>query len=69
MNTTIGAVAGALSVTLINIIIEGRIDYNNGTMNLCMGILAGLVSITGSCNNIHPWAAFVNINFILILYY
>lgn len=59
MNTTLAAVAGALSCLFMNTYIDGRVDYNDGTINLCMGILAGLVAITGCCDAVHPWAAFV----------
>ena len=46
-------------------LLEPKCPYDMGTLNICMGILAGLVSITGCCDRIEPWAAFVNNLFII----
>lgn len=59
MNTMVAGSAGALTVYLMNSFIKiSSYDRWNLVM-LCDGNLAGLVSVTGSCNNIEPWAAFV----------
>ena len=74
INTTMGAVSGGLTVFFLGAYKDKRIDYNDGTGNLCMGILAGLVSITGCCDCVEPWAAFVTgiigglVNFIFKIY-
>jgi len=57
INTTIGAASGGLSCFFITFIIESRTQYDLATLNICMGILAGLVSITGGCDVFDPWAS------------
>lgn len=59
INTTLGAIGGALVAFFAGVIINKHVDYNVGTVNICMGILAGLVAITGCCNVVEPWAALV----------
>lgn len=45
-----GAVAGALSCVSMTYFMDGKTPYELGTLNICMGILAGLVAITGCCD-------------------
>lgn len=59
INTTLSAIAGALTSFFLGTIIDKRVDYNDGAINLCKGIIAGLVSISGSVGIVEPWAAFV----------
>jgi Amt family ammonium transporter len=56
MNTSIAAAAGGLTVLFATRIFTRHI-YD--VMSMCNGILAGLVSVTASCNNIDNYAAFI----------
>lgn len=61
MNTIISGAAGGLISVVLKPWIFGNYSqnmrYDIGA--LCNGVLAGLVSITGACNNVQPGAAFV----------
>jgi ammonium transporter, Amt family len=58
MNTMIAGSSGALTVFIMNNFIKiASIDRWSLVM-LCNGNLAGLVAVTGACNNIECWAAF-----------
>jgi Amt family ammonium transporter len=55
MNTMIAGSSGALTVFALNYMMTKQYSL----VMLCNGNLAGLVSITGSCDNVEAWAAFV----------
>ena len=67
MNTVISAAASGLLVTQVNqwsnmfgdeaSIAERQILYHFNVHSLCNAVLAGLVSVSASCNNIELWAA------------
>ena len=57
MNTSIAAATGGLTVLFGSRVISSRHIYD--VMSMCNGILAGLVSITASCNNVENYAAFL----------
>ena len=69
MNTVIAAAISGLLICLINQgsnlkLDEGKIKdrqllYHYNVHELCNGVLAGMVSVTASCNNIDLWAALV----------
>jgi Amt family ammonium transporter len=56
VNTTIAPAFGGLVVTFVR---RAQAPYKWMTCETCGGILAGLVSITAGCGNVHPWAAVV----------
>lgn len=59
MNTTISGSACAL-ITFFLTYWEYRKTSNKFNIpEFCNGLLAGLVSVTSSCNQIEPWAAFI----------
>ncbi|CAD8127899.1 unnamed protein product [Paramecium sonneborni] len=59
MNTFIAGASGALTVFFIFYLMN--IDQTNrySLVMICNGNLAGLVAITGPCDNVDAWAAFV----------
>ena len=54
-NNTLSAMAAGLVAVALNFKSSKKIDI----LAACNGALAGLVSITGSCHVLEPWAAFV----------
>ena len=69
MNTIVSAAASGFLVTNLNqlgnifpdesAISERQILYHYNVHSLCNAVLAGMVSVTASCNNIDLWAAAV----------
>lgn len=61
MNTIIaGATGGLVAVILKPVFFRTYTSYMTYDIAaLCNGVLGGLVSITGACNNVQPWAAFL----------
>jgi len=56
VNTTIAPAFGGMVVTFIR---RAQAPYKWMTTETCGGILAGLVSITAGCGNVHPWASVI----------
>jgi Amt family ammonium transporter len=56
VNTTIAPAFGGMVVTFIR---RSQEPYKWMTTETCGGILAGLVSITAGCGNVHPWASVI----------
>mmetsp|Transcript_43204 Transcript_43204/g.101599 ORF Transcript_43204/g.101599 Transcript_43204/m.101599 type:complete len:579 (+) Transcript_43204:61-1797(+) len=54
MNTTIAPAAGGLTVLFIRLFLLRKYDLSG----MCNGILAGLVSITAACANVHTYSCF-----------
>lgn len=70
MNTTLSAASACVSALVVNYYLDekksGEGSYSlSSAMNGCLG---GLVSITGSCGVIEPWAAVI-IGFVAGLLY
>lgn len=59
MNTFISGATGGLTVFFIHYFLNSKNSNRYSLVMLCNGNLAGLVSITGSCDNVEPWAAFI----------
>lgn len=59
MNTMIAGSSGALTVFIMNNFIKIYSIDRWSLIMLSNGNLAGLVAVTGSCNNIESWAAFL----------
>lgn len=67
MNTVISAATSGLLITMLNqwtnvfgddVQVQDRqLLYNYNVHQICNGVLAGLVSVTASSNNIELWAA------------
>jgi Amt family ammonium transporter len=56
VNTTIAPAFGGMVVTFAR---RAQAPHKWMTTETCGGILAGLVSITAGCGNVHPWASVV----------
>ena len=61
MNSVIGASSGGIIACFLKPRFLGTYSFVNryDTVALCSGILVGLVSITGCCDRIEPWAAMI----------
>lgn len=61
MNSVIGGSSGGIFAVFIKPRVLGTYSFVNryDTVALCSGILVGLVSITGCCDRVEPWAAFI----------
>jgi len=61
MNTILAGSSAGFVATIVKPHVMGTYSRSNryDVGALCNGILAGLVSITASCNNVTPWMAFV----------
>jgi Amt family ammonium transporter len=59
MNTFISGAAGALTVFALHYFINMNKSNRYSLVMLCNGNLAGLVAITGPCDNVEGWAAFI----------
>lgn len=61
MNTVIGGSCGGIVAVFVKPHVLGTYSFINryDTVALCSGILVGLVSITGCCDRIEPWAALI----------
>lgn len=59
MNTIISPSAAGLVTFALEQKLGGNQNIRYNFSALTNGILAGLVSITASCDRVHPWAAFV----------
>lgn len=59
--TILSGAAGGLSAAFLKTRVMGSYSEKNryDVGSLCNGILAGLVSITGVCDRVDPWAAFL----------
>lgn len=67
MNTVISAASAGLLIGMINqfqnvfvdeqLVNDRQIQYQYNVHMLCNGVLAGMVSVTSSCNNIELYAA------------
>ena len=58
MNTIISGATGGLIASIFKPLFF-RKKHKYDVVSLCNGLLAGLVSITGVCNDCDPWAAFI----------
>ena len=60
MNSVIGGSSGGIVAVFLKPHVMGTYSFVNryDTVALCSGILVGLVSITGCCDRVEPWAAF-----------
>jgi len=58
MNCSLGAAGGGLGALIFNYSRNGRLNSET-VPYVCNGILAGLVAITGGCDNFKPYAAFI----------
>ena len=70
MNSVIGGCSGGVFTVFLKPHLLGTYSFVNryDTVAMCNGVLVGLVSITGCCDIIEPWAAFV-IGAIAALFY
>lgn len=59
MNTIVAPSAAGLVTFALEQKLGGNTNLRYNFSALTNGILAGLVSITASCDRVHPWAAFV----------
>jgi Amt family ammonium transporter len=61
MNTILSGSAGAISVYIIkeSLLRYASVPQGYQIISVCCGLLAGLVSGTAACNNIHQWAAII----------
>lgn len=61
MNSVIGGSSGGVVAVFVKPHVLGTYSFVNryDTVALCSGILVGLVSVTGCCDVIEPWCAFI----------
>merc|ERR1719223_1213764 len=59
MNTIIAPSAAGLTTFFVEQKLGGNTNIRYNFSALTNGILGGLVSITASCDRVHPWAAFI----------
>lgn len=61
MNSVIGGSSGGVVAVFLKPHVLGTYSFVNryDTVALCSGILVGLVSVTGCCDRVEPWAAFI----------
>lgn len=61
MNTILAGSGGAVSTYILKWWVFEKLQYpkSYAIIDVCSGLLAGLVSITSPCNNVDCWAALV----------
>lgn len=61
MNTVLAGSGGAITVYYLKGMIFKKFQYPEGyvIVDVCSGLLAGLVSVTSPCNNITHWSALI----------
>ncbi len=61
MNTVIGGSCGGIVASFLKPRILGTYSFINryDIQAVCSGILVGLVSVTGCCDAVEPWAALI----------
>jgi Amt family ammonium transporter len=57
MNTMLSGASGGLTVFLLHYYLSESPSSRYSLVMLCNGNLAGLVAVTGPCDNIEAWAA------------
>ena len=59
MNTIISSAASCVSFVLLRPLLNSKNDPTNKypVQKICNSLLVGLVSITGCCNSVKPWAS------------
>ena len=61
MNTIISSASSCIGLVFLRPLFYTKSDPTNRypVQQLCNALLVGLVSITGCCNNVKPWASFI----------